>query len=285
MRSEFVNIFSAPKEATERRFCWDYWHVPEQYTLLRTPAWEFFSEKLFQKFEEELTAYGRKNFGCQNITPPWLSCYVEGCTQALHADVPHGPWAYVFSLTDWAQREFSGGETQLLKDSTLDYWKNFNSMDGVNLPDLMESIPTEMNQLLVFDPRIPHGVKEVRGVRDPLKGRLVIHGWFTDPSPVIEGGLQGFDEKVIEAVNDMLASVDSVFDEFEQVHGTLVLELSCTPSGSVDVVEELTNTLRDLTNQSEQEKVAYRFVEAAKKMKLPQASSPSRITLPILFRF
>lgn len=28
----------------------------------------------------------------------------------------------------------------------------------------------------VFDPRFPHGVREVRGTRDPLKARLVIHG-------------------------------------------------------------------------------------------------------------
>ena len=135
MRSELSDVLENPKEATERRFCWDYWHVPDQYTFLRTPAWEFFSEALYKKFEDELTAYGRKKFGCQNITPPWLSCYVEGCTQALHADVPHGPWAYVFSLTEWQTRVFTGGETQILKESTLDYWRNF---DYLLVSDSME---------------------------------------------------------------------------------------------------------------------------------------------------
>ena len=285
MRTELTEVLENPKEATERRFCWDYWHVPDQYTFLRTPAWEFFTEALYKKFEDELTAYGRKKFGCQNITPPWLSCYVEGCTQALHADVPHGPWAYVFSLTEWQTRIFTGGETKLLKDTTLDYWRNFESMDGVNLPDLVDTIEPEMNQLLVFDPRVPHGVNEVRGVKDPLKGRLVIHGWFTDPSPVVEGGLEGSEEQVLEPINDMLTKLDSVFDEFESVHGTLVLELSCTPVGSVDVVEVLTNTLRDLSWTGSEEKVVTKFVEAAQRVKLPASPSPSCVILPILFRF
>lgn len=25
--------------------------------------------------------------------------------------------------------------------------------------------------------RIPHGVRQVEGVRDPAKGRIVLHGW------------------------------------------------------------------------------------------------------------
>lgn len=45
------------------------------------------------------------------------------------------------------------------------------------------------NQLTVDDPRFPHGVTEVKGTRDPLKARLVIHGWFVEPRPYVVGGL------------------------------------------------------------------------------------------------
>ena len=49
--------------------------------------------------EDALLAYGETHLGCSAITPLWLSCYVHGCRQELHADVPHGPWAFVLSLT------------------------------------------------------------------------------------------------------------------------------------------------------------------------------------------
>ena len=39
----------------------------------------------------------------------------------------------------------------------------------------------------MFDPRIPHGVREVTGTRDPREGRLVIHGWFVQPRPFVVG--------------------------------------------------------------------------------------------------
>lgn len=46
------------------------------------------------------------------MTPMWLSYYVDGCEQALHCDNPHGPWAFVLSLTEWDEREFTGGEVR-----------------------------------------------------------------------------------------------------------------------------------------------------------------------------
>lgn len=42
--------------------------------------------------------------------------------QELHADNPHGPWAFVLSLTQWEGRPFSGGETLILQPHVLDYW-------------------------------------------------------------------------------------------------------------------------------------------------------------------
>ena len=51
----------------------------------------------------------------------------------------------------------------------------------------MTYIPPLFNQLTVFDPRIPHGVRLVEGTHDPLHARVVLHGWFTQPSPFISG--------------------------------------------------------------------------------------------------
>lgn len=51
------------------------------------------------------------------------------------------------------------------------------------------AVEPAFNRLTVFDPRLPHGVREVRGTRDPRRGRLVVTGWFTEPTPFSTGAL------------------------------------------------------------------------------------------------
>ena len=48
-------------------------------------------------------------------------------------------------------------------------------------------VQPRFNRLTVFDGRYPHGVRPVEGTRDPLKARLVLHGWFTEPTPFFDG--------------------------------------------------------------------------------------------------
>jgi hypothetical protein len=107
MRAHFDERLRDPRSTRGDRFVWDYWHVPSQYTALRTPAWEFFLAKLYDRFHQALVQWGRENLGCHDVSPPWLSNYVEGCRQELHADIGHGPWAFVFSLTDWSRARVS----------------------------------------------------------------------------------------------------------------------------------------------------------------------------------
>ena len=134
--------------------------MPGQYTLLRTPAQDFFDAKLFRraalarcafrpfrgaltsarlacsKLEDALLQYGREALGCGGISPIWLSYYVSGCRQELHADVPHGPWAFVLSLTP-QQRAFTGGETMILQPHVLDYFRDFDPSRVVEAPQLL----------------------------------------------------------------------------------------------------------------------------------------------------
>src|SRR5690606_4093013 len=112
LRKHFEQCFSDPRDTHPQRFVWDYWHVPEQYRLLRTPAYHYFPARIYQEFHKYLVQWGREHLGCHDISPPWLSYYVEGCRQELHADVPHGPWAFVFSISPKDIR-FRGGETLL----------------------------------------------------------------------------------------------------------------------------------------------------------------------------
>lgn len=68
---------------------------PGQYCHLRTPGASFFSgegvaEGLFEELCDLITCFGQQQLGMNAITPPWLSCYVDGCEQRLHTDSPHG---------------------------------------------------------------------------------------------------------------------------------------------------------------------------------------------------
>ncbi|MBL9016216.1 MAG: 2OG-Fe(II) oxygenase [Myxococcales bacterium] len=191
LRNVFDARFANPRGTGADRFVWDYWHVPGQYTALRTPAWTYFPKQLYESFHRRLVAWGRATLGCHDISPPWLSLYVEGCRQELHGDLPHGPWAFVFSLTHWRGRVFRGGETLLVRDEVLELWSDFTSVPGRGMEEgeIIRAIEPKFSRLTVFDPRIPHGVRQVTGTHDPREGRLVVHGWFVQPRPFVTGSL------------------------------------------------------------------------------------------------
>jgi hypothetical protein len=190
MRQVFDERLGTRRGASPERFVWDYWHVPDQYTYVRTFADEFFPPQLYQRFLDRLLGWGRETLGCSRIIRPWLSYYVDGCGQELHADIPHGPWAYVFSLTNWDERAFSGGETLLLSKDTLDYWRGYERSRGSELSSFAELIEPRFNRLTVFDPRIPHGVRRVEGTREPLDSRIAVHGWFHEPAVVVSEAIE-----------------------------------------------------------------------------------------------
>ena len=181
LRECFDEKFANPLKVDRERFCWDYWHVPGQYTQHRTPAQDFFEEEDYEVLETALLTFGKERLGCVGITPIWLSYYVDGSRQEFHCDNVHGPWAFVLSLTDWESRKFRGGETMIMSDMVLNYWSSFASDTVVEYKELIRLVEPHFNQLTVFDPRIPHGVRCVEGVREPTESRIVLHGWFTEP--------------------------------------------------------------------------------------------------------
>ncbi|HEU4616219.1 MAG TPA: hypothetical protein VFS15_29175, partial [Kofleriaceae bacterium] len=90
LRATFDERFAEPRSTRADRFVWDWWHVPGQYTALRTPAWTYFPRRIYESFHRRLVAWGRETLGCHDISPPWLSLYIDGCRQELHGDLPHG---------------------------------------------------------------------------------------------------------------------------------------------------------------------------------------------------
>lgn len=282
LRSHFDDRFRDPRDTDSGRFVWDWWHVPGQYTALRTPAYHYFPAELYRDFHESLVWWGRRNLGCHDISPPWMSCYIDGCKQELHGDLPHGPWAFVFSLTPWKKRKFTGGETMLMREETLSYWTDFQTSRGIERGDVMQEVPALFNRLTVFDPRIPHGVREVEGVRDPRDGRLVIHGWFVQPRPFIEGPLSTKDLQ--GAIDDLTGYLQELFEQGVDVQGVLSARFKVGASGSVSDFKILTDTLRHPARDKASERA---IIQVTKKVlgqvQFKKQKAASHVTLPLIF--
>jgi hypothetical protein len=281
LRATFDARFADPRSTRGDRFVWDWWHLPDQYTHLRTPAWTYFPRKQYRAFHEALVAWGRRTLGCWDISPPWLSCYVEGCEQRLHSDVPHGPWAFVYSLTPPRPR-FSGGETLILRPETLSYWPTFPDRPERELASLVDRIPSRFDRLLAFDPRFPHGVTRVGGTHDPREGRLVVHGWFTEPKPFATGALTAkqLDRPLDGAVGEVVAALAD-----RALHGVLSVRLDIARTGEVERARLLADTLVDLQAPDAPPKdVTRAALRALRRARFPRARGATEVTLPLLFR-
>jgi hypothetical protein len=241
LRAHFEERFSSPPTASADRFVWDYFHQPEQFTFLRTLAAHFFPPELMRRFMARLQSWGRDTLGCSGITLPWLSYYVEGCQLELHADLLLGPWTYVYSITDWEHRRFTGGETVLLRPETLDFWRGCDPTKPLGENPLENRIPPCFNQLIVFDERVPHRVRMVQGTLDPLDSRVVLHGWFRAPQIVRSLGLQ--DDHSARVVEEAHARLEDGLKRFDSITGLLTIRLEFGPADGLAATRVLTNTL------------------------------------------
>src|SRR5690606_14871328 len=129
--------------------------------------------------------------------------------QNVHVDEPHGPLAFVFSLTT-SLRSFKGGQTIISKDkkiSGLTAKKKEVKSAPLKVFKKFLSVPANFNRLIVFDPSFPHGVSETKGTKDPRHSRLVIHGWFIQPRPFWTGHLEP--DEVQSQIDQM---IDQILD-------------------------------------------------------------------------
>ncbi|KAL4425742.1 hypothetical protein ABPG75_009758 [Micractinium tetrahymenae] len=289
LRAHFDQRVGNPLKTTADRFVWDHWHVPGQYNLMRTPADRFFPAQLYDRLEDALVEYGERQLGCRGISPIWLSYYVHGHRQGWHSDAPHGPFAFVLSLTRWEERRFSGGETMLLQPWVLDYWWHFDPARGTEMPQLMTLVPPHFNQLTVFDGRIPHAVQQVEGTYDPLEARIVLHGWFTQPAPFFAGSLSK--EAATPALNACLDGLYAALGVLPPAVGIATVRLRIAGgSGGVADLQWLANTLVARPQAGEEpEDVCGATLATIAEHLLAAAFPPSadggdtHITLPFIF--
>jgi hypothetical protein len=278
MRNEFDAHFIEPSNHGSSHQIWNYWHVPRTYTYMRTSPEKLLPTALIESFVARLKNWSLHHLGFDTVTYPMLSLYVNGCGQALHNDATNGRWGYVFSITNWQERNFEGGETIIFPKE--DYWNSPKSTQagaGTNFYTLVEA---EFNQLLVFDDRAIHGVERIVGSMNPLEGRVVLHGHITEGDFFVEGALKRSE------VAPLLATVPMVLREtLEQHHneckGILSFKIFISPSGEIDDIVLLSNLLSQLVvNSISPEQLTSRIVTVLGQLRFPKKDRSSIMILP-----
>ena len=279
LRRQFEAQVGPSRDTEGSRFVWDYWHVPGQYTYFRTPALGVVAPSLLAAFTESLRTWGKQYLGATRVTVPWLSYYIEGCRQRLHTDVVQGTWSYVYSLTPWNGREFTGGETLLANDRILDYWGHFEHEHSSEARHLIERIPAQFNQLCIFDSRLPHGVGVVEGTRDPLKARVALHGWFHPPELTSDGPLDlDQAESALDALETRWVAENARLGPF---FGETVWRLVVDQYGHVSNIDLVVDNLvaaRGGADPSELRAATEAFISEAG---FPPSSGQSTVILPL----
>jgi hypothetical protein len=280
LRSLFEERVGPSREGSESRFVWDYWHIPGQYTYFRTPALSIIPPSLLAEFTTALRAWGREHLGTERVTMPWLSFYIEGCRQELHSDVVQGMWSYVYSLTPWADRQFTGGETLLADERLLGYWASFDPERSSESRHLIERVAAHFDQLCVFDSRLPHGVAVVEGTRDPLQARVALHGWFHDPELSSEGSLSLEDaQPMIEALGEGWRTENARLGPF---YGTAVWRFTVDELGQASEVELVVHNLVSIRpGPSDPAALLARAEEQVRETRFPPSEGRSVVVLPL----
>ncbi|MCB0411017.1 MAG: 2OG-Fe(II) oxygenase, partial [Bdellovibrionales bacterium] len=232
LRQEFEEIYIDPREGNPHKFSFEPWYIEDQFYHLKTPATSFFSEESCADFLNHLVDWGRRHLGCQMVSPPWLSLYLDGHFQNWHADNPQGPFAFVYTLMPkWSPAQ--GGRTFLLKPEVLNYWSHSEFSTGFEKDQLIKSFTPKFDRLLVFDPRLPHRVETVRGPRSPLDGRLVLHGWFTEPRPTCIEELSVKQEQ--EFFGEWVPELIEKYPEVAELSGYVCFQIRISSKGEVQV--------------------------------------------------
>jgi hypothetical protein len=173
MRKRYDAFMADGSQHSAHHQVFDYFFVRDTYAYLRTSADRLLGHDLVQAFTNALVAYSGQHFGIKLVTWPFISIYLNGMGQGVHNDACNGVYGYVFSLTRWDQRRFTGGETLVGKLGEFDALEPRRPRAVLSYFD---SYPAHFGQLLLFDDRYPHVVPTVIGAMDPLDARVVLHG-------------------------------------------------------------------------------------------------------------
>jgi len=280
LRAEFEAHFAQPeKHSPDRHHVWNYWYVPELYTYLRAQPGRLFSKDLLDRFIAHLTRFARETYGFTRVYHPYLSLYVAGCRQGLHNDAKNGRLGYVYSLTRWDERNFQGGETLIMPEQS--YFGSERLLQAQAGTTLQTLVPSQFNQMLVFDDRLPHGVPRIEGTMEPTRGRVVLHGHFLEGPPYLEGPLPG--AQVEQTLRAASGDLDARVKELGRgLAGAVNLRVTIGADGTVQNVAKLFDRLMAFTRDAgDADKASEEIALFFRTLRFPEAPGESRLTLSL----
>lgn len=292
IEEEFFDEAGAMRHAVEQHFgnperheretheVWNYWYYPGLYTYMRSDPYRVIPHELVSRFEDRLYQWAINRLGVHKLSSPRISLYINGCGQGLHNDSKNGRWGYVYSLTPWETRSFTGGETILFRDEK--YWESERITNAGAGEYLYEMIPARFNQLLVFDGRMVHGVTPFQGNMNPNEGRVVIHGHIEEEGYHIKGPLlhEQTDGILEKATRQVTEQVEKKYGAF--YHGLLTMHVEVLANGKVGSVEAVSDRIVRLSSEvTAAETVTGWMMEQFRKLRFPAADEASEILFPI----
>ena len=282
LRAAFDAHFADPvHHVPEIHQVWNYWHVPGQYNYLRTQPEKIIPRPLCDRLFAALARLAIERFGMTVATWPYLSLYVSGCSQSIHNDARNGRLGYVFSLTDWEQRHFAGGETMIFRDQS--YFGTEALTEPYAAGDFYDLVPIPFNQLLVFDDRIPHAVPRIEGTMEPREGRVVLHGHFAEGPALAVGALPIAIARAVVA-GFIQATRQRLAETGKGLVGTLNLRITVRNDGMVEGGQVLYDRLLPVTDGAVAAKDAVNAAIALlREVRFPAASGATVVTFALPF--
>lgn len=282
LREQVDRHFGTPDRHGPQHQVWNYWYVPDSYTYLRTSPEKVVERPLVEQFHAGLMSFAIEQLGMDHVSWPFLSLYVDGCGQALHNDSRNGEFGYVYSLTRWDERHFSGGETLLFH--AQDYWGSGRFAQSGATSAFYELVPSRFNQLLLFDDRVPHSVPTVRGVSDPRAARLVLHGHLSARRVIVRGPLSEPPPGGAEWEDRLVALMEATLkQQAGQVHGVSTIELKVEASGRVASCRPLVDRVLPLAPGADPAALLARISQDLSALPFPAAEGDSVVTVPFVF--
>jgi hypothetical protein len=181
----------------------------------------------------------------------------------------------------------------------------FAPNQGKELDHLFARVPPRFGRLLVFDGRLPHGVRPVRcPSSDPRDARIALHGWFAPPAgePVLAGALADgapAQRKAASAAVDkaLRALVRELVEDCPPATGLLMVRLHVGgATGEVESLEWLADTVvvapgvcadGDIGEREARALIQAVCAQRLKAVRFPAAggaaSSSSTVTVPLVF--
>jgi hypothetical protein len=280
LRADIDAHFANPdKHQADTHQVWNYWFVPDCYTYLRTSAEKIIARPKIEGFVGALRNWSLKTLGLGAVTHPYLSLYVDGCSQVLHNDSLNGRFGFVYSLTN-APRKTIGGETLIMEEG--DPFRRHLQKPTAFL-GFCKAIEPRFNRLLIFDDRLIHGVQRVEGSMDPVEGRFVLHGHIAESGPVVTGArsFEALQTEIKEALDRFIERDGEAAGAF---HGPLTVHFTIGADGRVSDLRLMLDRVVGYEEADTEgwEAVRARLLAAFQDVRYPAADGPTTVVFPLL---